>query len=136
MASQPLRITFFTLLLSFCSFYPLSTAGKVFSSLNQVKSHYDFVIVGGVVVNADETAAAASNIAYISAIEQDGGAKLCVVSLRILDRPTTHMAINFEQPVAGGERQLPSFIPFLVRLLVFSALSHGRQGLGFKHVRE
>ena len=33
---------------------------------------YDFVIIGDVVVNADETAASASNIAYISAIEQDG----------------------------------------------------------------
>ncbi len=32
---------------------------------------YDFVMVGGVVVNADETAASASNIAYISGIEKN-----------------------------------------------------------------
>ena len=34
---------------------------------------YDFVIVGNVVVDADETAASASNIAYISAIDQSTG---------------------------------------------------------------
>ena len=34
---------------------------------------YDFVIVGNVVVDADETAASASNIAYISAVKKDGG---------------------------------------------------------------
>ena len=32
---------------------------------------YDFVIVGNVVVDADETAASASNVAYISAIEKE-----------------------------------------------------------------
>ncbi len=32
---------------------------------------YDFVMVGGVVVNAEETAASSSNIAYISGIEED-----------------------------------------------------------------
>ena len=35
---------------------------------------YDFVMVGNVVVDADETAASASSIAYINAIEQEGGA--------------------------------------------------------------
>ena len=34
---------------------------------------YDFVMIGGVVVVADETAASASSIAYISAIEQASG---------------------------------------------------------------
>ena len=35
---------------------------------------YDFVMVGNVVVDADETAASASSIAYIDAIEQEGRA--------------------------------------------------------------
>ena len=35
---------------------------------------YDFVMVGNVVVDADETAASASSIAYIDAIEQEGQA--------------------------------------------------------------